>query len=231
MKYSLCLTNYNRYEMLIESFAQVIDDPRIDDIVISDDASEVEVYNKLVDYFMVHKYGYKITMSRNEENVGMLRNKFKCLSYAKNEYCILFDSDNIISSSYLDAMDEMYLDEKTVFLPSWAQMDFDYRAFSGKTFDKKNIHELLDYPMGECAINTCNFVINKKDLPFEENDTVKGADTSWINYVLLKNGYQLHFVKNMFYVHRQSSDSEWMKNAHYNMSKGYEIKQLILNLK
>ena len=50
-KISICLTNYNRESMLHEAIAQVIDDDRIDDIVISDDCSEYNLYGRVKQYY------------------------------------------------------------------------------------------------------------------------------------------------------------------------------------
>jgi glycosyltransferase involved in cell wall biosynthesis len=43
-KISLCLTNYNRKELLMESFAHVLNDERISEIIISDDHSDEDIY-------------------------------------------------------------------------------------------------------------------------------------------------------------------------------------------
>lgn len=48
---SLAITHYNRYEMVVESFAQVIDDVRLSEILIMDDCSTDGSYEKLRDHF------------------------------------------------------------------------------------------------------------------------------------------------------------------------------------
>src|SRR5688572_28640863 len=100
MKLSLCITTYNRYEMTIESFSKVLDDPRIDDIVIIDDASEDGSGLMLFNYF---KDNDKVRVILQATNKGMCKNKFDAIAFARNEWAIIFDSDNIIGPDYLDA--------------------------------------------------------------------------------------------------------------------------------
>ena len=73
-KISLAITTYNRVEMTIKSFERVLDDERIDDIIIVDDHSLPEMYQKLsakIDELM----NPKIHLVRNEVNLGMSLNK------------------------------------------------------------------------------------------------------------------------------------------------------------
>src|SRR5690606_35718803 len=99
-KVSLCLTNYNRTEMLYEAFHQVLDDERIDEIIISDDDSNDETVR-----WLKNQYPHaKVKIYWHEQNVGMSRNKAESLRLASNQWCILFDSDNVISTKYLDAL-------------------------------------------------------------------------------------------------------------------------------
>lgn len=228
-KYSLCLTNYNRYEMLIESFAKVIDDERIEEIIISDDASDQKIQNQLVEYF--YDKSKKIKLRLHDENVGMLRNKEKVMSYAKNDWILLWDSDNIFDKSYLDAADDLEFDEKRLYAPDFAMPSFDYRPFNGNLYNKHNIKELFKYPMGVCIGNTCNYLINKKHYPFDETlDDIKAADSIYMLYKMLKVGYSIYVVPNMQYIHRQHPQSGFLENLEHNLAKAEEIKQLILNL-
>lgn len=228
MKYSLCLTNYNRYEMLIRSFEQVKNDDRIDEIVICDDNSDELTFASLWQWFLKED---KVTLIRNHENLGMYRNKMKVLSEASNDWCILFDSDNILDKSYLDALDKIgHLDNKTVYMPEFARPKFSFTKFAGKTFDRTNMGDLMNDPMGNVCMNTMNYVINKNNLPYKYNPEVKGCDSLWINYLLLQNGYSFHVTKGMQYEHATSADSEFLKHCDYNMAHAVKLKNLILSL-
>jgi glycosyltransferase involved in cell wall biosynthesis len=159
-KISLCLTNYNRKELLIDSFANVINDERISEIVISDDHSDIVIYDYLVNYF---KDNPKVKFFRNSTNMGMSHNKCLSLSRAENDWCVIFDSDNIIKSDYID---RLYAIEKwnedTIYHPDWAWVTFDFREWSGMTIDKYNVKEHLHKPMFDCLLNVCNYFVNKK---------------------------------------------------------------------
>lgn len=230
MKYSLCLTNYNRYEMLKRAYEQVLDDDRIDEIIISDDNSTTEIWNQVV-WLEDFK---KVKLFRNKETLGMYRNKMQALSYASNYWAIIFDSDNIMDKSYLDAVDAALKSKmtgvKTIICPSFAKPKFDYRPFMGHVYNKANVNKLLNYPMGECLMNTCNYVLNTDSLPYEYNPTMKATDTIWMNYLFLKAGYEFYIAPGLEYVHTDHPESGFRKDLEYNMQKAFEVKQLILNL-
>jgi glycosyltransferase involved in cell wall biosynthesis len=137
---SLCITTYNRPDLTIDSFVDVLYDNRISEIIIVDDFSDPKMYTALS--VMIeglregggYQTGYhkKLKLHRNDENIGMSRNKAKAIELASNPWCILFDSDNIIDSSYLDALPE-YLAPSVIYCPDFAKPQFDYRKYSGQT--------------------------------------------------------------------------------------------------
>ncbi len=230
MKYSLCITNFNRYEMLIESFQYVLDDNRIDQVIISDDASKPEICRDLINYFAMSD---KVCVCPHLENVGMLRNKQRAMSYAKNDWIILFDSDNVLNTDYLDALDKHIeefgaLNEKTVYCPDFAKPDFNFTNFSGCTFDMNNISQLIKDPIGNVAFNCCNYVINKKYFTVSDNPHVKSSDTIWINLCLLREGFYFYITPGQQYFHRVHPGSGYMEDVNYNMVMSEQIRQIIL---
>lgn len=235
MKLSLAITTYNRYEMTVESFAQVIDDPRIDDIVILDDCSTDGSYEKLFFHF---RDNYKVRVIKQAQNRGMLLNKAHAVAYAKNPWVILWDSDNIIGETYLYAYfdysvyGEMQLYPDTIYMPEYAKPQFDYRQFSGKKFNRHNSIDLIKDKMGNCLLNTCNYLVHRDTYGkvFEENPEMKGTDTLWFNYLWLKSGYSFYVVPGMQYFHRQHDGSTWLQHAEYNMKKAAELNRKILAL-
>src|SRR6187455_1389546 len=96
MKLSLCITTFNRTDMVLEVFEKVYDHPLIDEIVIVDDCSNDDNFEELRCLLLDHPSKDKIRFFRNIQNLGMSRNKREAVSRAENEWCILFDSDNII---------------------------------------------------------------------------------------------------------------------------------------
>src|SRR4051812_5782833 len=97
-KITLAITTWNRYEMVLESFAQVQADPRIDEIIVLDDHSVDGSYEKLE----ANMNWEKVKLYRNDENIDCYRNKCRAVKLATNPWVVLLDSDNIINTDYLD---------------------------------------------------------------------------------------------------------------------------------
>jgi glycosyltransferase involved in cell wall biosynthesis len=226
---SLCLTNYNRYEMLIESFEHVLHDDRISEVIISDDHSDLTIYNKLLDRF---KNEPKVKISRNPFNLGMSRNKKRAIELASNEWCILFDSDNVIKPDYLDAILIMVLFDHAIYCPEAALPEFDYRFFAGQTINRKNIHSYLQRPMFDCLLNTCNYVVNREKYleVYQHDPKIKASDTIHFNYLWLKSGGSFYVVPEMKYFHRVHKGSGFLADTQYNLRQAEQTKNLIMQL-
>lgn len=236
MTISLAITSYNRYEMTVESFALVIDDPRIDDIVVLDDCSTDGSYEKLRDHF---KENDKVRVIRQAQNRGMSLNKRDAIALAKNDWVIIFDSDNILDDSYLDELENewnlRWPRSNEIYCPSFARPDFDYRALQNYKIDKWNIGSILSGRIGNTAnmlLNTCNYVVNKTEYLkiYQHNDAMKGTDTVWFNYLWLSAGNSFYVVPEMDYYHRIHDDSGFLQDADYNMKQSEKIKQMIMSL-
>jgi len=212
-KISICIPNYNRYEMTIESFAQVFDDPRVGEVVICDDCSIDDSHAKLIDYF----YGKeKVHFFRNGENQDCYKNKYIAISHATNDWCILLDSDNIIGTDYLDAIYK--LDpwmEDTIYQPAFAKPHFDFRAFAGNTYDKHNIKPVLGDDKFTTALNAMNFFVNKGTYlkAFDPNVDPVTSDSIYMAYRLLEQGNSYYFVPGLEYEHRVHSGSHYQNNV------------------
>lgn len=230
---SLCITTYNRYDLLLESFDKVLGDPRISEIVIVDDASKPEIQNLLLGTLRTGPYADRVRLIINEENLGMARNKAKAIEHARNEWCIILDSDNVIDSSYLDAIPFNRLNKEFIFCPAYAKPQFDYRKFAGKILNSDTIKQVISTPMGECLMNTCNYVVNRQEYlrVFQHNEVMKGTDTIWFNYLWLKDGGKFFVLRDMEYMHRVHSGSGFLEEVDYNMKKAAEVKQLIETLR
>lgn len=234
---SLCLTNFNRYEMLLESFQHVYDDPRISEIVISDDCSDIKIYNKLVEYC---KDKPKIKLFRNNRNVGMSLNKKLAIEGAANPWCILFDSDNILKPDYLDADEECLVDSKDnpaylthiIYCPEFAKPDFDYRSLSGRHIDRHNVKEVFRNKIAECLFNTCNYIVNRERYlsVYQHEQSIRASDTIHFNYLWLKSGGSFYVVPDMQYFHRVHSGSGFLADTEYNLRQAEKTKQLIMQL-
>lgn len=247
MKLSLCVTTYNRYELTIESFAKVLDDPRINDIVILDDCSTDGSAERLVEYYHRIDKEAKVCIGKQEQNVGMSQNKATAIAAAQCEWAIIFDSDNVIDPTYLDAFFDYTkrnqripheMPKEFIFCPDFARPDFDYRAFSQAQpptygiYNAKDAARCMIDSRFNCLMNTCNYIVNREFYlqTYEHNPEHIASDTIWHNYNHLKAGGKFAIVPGMQYFHRVHDDSGFKKDIAYNMQKTEQVRQLIKQL-
>ena len=228
-KISIAIPSWNRYEMTLESFASVMDDERIEEIIISDDASDIDLYYTLKAAVSSMP---KVKIFRNKENQDCYKNKCIAASLCKSEFITLFDSDNQLNKEYLDAIYNEEWDEKTIFAPSFARPTFDYRAFSGLTITKENVNEYFDKPMFSTMLNTMNFFINRKqylDIWDGEVNPVT-ADSIYFNYCWLAAGNKIKVVEGMEYEHLVHSGSHYVNNVSRTGNFYEEVETKIKNI-
>jgi glycosyltransferase involved in cell wall biosynthesis len=251
MKLSLCITTYNRYELLKESYAQVIDDPRISEIIIVDDCSTDPGVKDNVNSLA----GGKVKVFHQAQNRGMSMNKRDAIAYASNPWVIIFDSDNIIGKDYLDAFIELAINgdalniygkvtdiEKFIFCPDFAKPEFDYREFkigndgigmrSGIYAGRECSHE-IKHDAFNCLLNTCNYIVNRDFYlkTYQYNPDHIASDTVWHTYNHLKAGGHFVVVPGMQYMHRIHKGSGFLQGIDHNMRMQAQVRKLIMELK
>jgi len=230
-KISICIPTWDRVSMTIESFKNVLYDDRVQEIVLCDDCSSDDVFQQLK--ILTSEYP-KVKLFRNEVNIDCYKNKRQAIGFATSEWCIVFDSDNIISVDYLDkifAVPEW--NQKTVYCPVFAEPHFDYRAFSGLTIYKHNINQYINEPMFMTALNTMNFFINRQayiDVWDGKVDPVT-SDSIYFNYCWLVSGRNIKFVDGLTYFHRVHSGSHYQQNNRRTGNFSAEVEQKIKQLK
>ncbi len=158
-KISLCFTNYNRDETLLDAFEKVYDDERISEIIVSDDHSEKEYYETLQTYF---EYFPKVKMFRNEINLDCYKNKRQAVELASNDWVCLWDSDNIFGKDYIDKLYEKpEWKANTIYTPSFAAPHFDFRPYDNLIITKENVSQYIDKPLFETCLNAANYFVNR----------------------------------------------------------------------
>ena len=213
-KISICIPTYQRFEMLFEAFAKVYDDPRVDEIVIVDDTSELDIFEKIRERSFAME---KIKLYRNANNRDCYLNKYTSLSFAQNDWCILLDSDNIIDVDYLDKIfgfDEW--DEKTSYMPSFAKPLFNYSALSGYTLCKENMYEMIRLHMADTMLNCCNYFVNRHEYMkvWQPDINPHTADSILQNYNWFMAGNKMLVVPGLEYFHRVHPGSHYQNNNH-----------------
>jgi len=226
---SLCITSYNRDQMTVDSFAQVLNDDRISEIVIVDDHSEETIFANL--QFMVNGMD-KVKLFRNPKNLGCYHNKRMALECASNEWVILFDSDNIIGVDYLDSI-PTYGKKDIIFQPEWARPHFDFRAYSGKLFDQTVVKNYMPQMTFQTMLNAMNFFVNRAEY-LRVFDTTKEepwtADSIYFNYLWLKAGNSIYVTPGMQYEHRVHDGSHYKNNVHKTGNFYNEVVQMLKEL-
>jgi glycosyltransferase involved in cell wall biosynthesis len=213
---TLCLTNYNRTDLLFESFAQVIDDDRISEIVIVDDHSDMECFTRVSEYcFQIPK----VRLYRNEKNLDCYRNKREAVSKASNEWVILFDSDNIMTKAYVDALFTVEQDwiapNNIIYQPSAARPHFIFTSYSGLIVDKYNVSLHIEESAFSTMLNAMNYCVNRDEFLRVWDGSVDPvtSDSLYQNYNWLKAGNSIYVVPGLEYEHRVHNGSHYQNNV------------------
>lgn len=227
---TLAITTYNRDHLTWQSFRYVREDPRISEIVIVDDCSDIYIYESLkrmVDGFE------KVNLYRNEKNLGCYHNKRRAVELSSNDWVILFDSDNVIKPDYLDAIPFDLLSDYEIYAPSFARPNFDYRGFAGELLTKRNIQNYIGQKNFDCVINTCNFFVNREEylkVFDQEKEEPWTADTLYFNYCWLKADNYIYVVLGMEYDHLVHDGSHYKENVHKTGNFAKEIMEKLRQL-
>lgn len=233
---SLCLTNWNRCDLLIESFSKVLDDERISQIHIQDDASDLPIFQqvKAIIEVLNQTHGNKITYERNLTNCDCYENKYRSVLNSKTPFCILLDSDNTIDKDYLDRLYEIpEWDKHTAYMPSFAKPLFNYEAYEGITFTKENIADYISMPMVSTCLNCMNYFFNAAEYirVWQSDINPHTADSILQNYNWLNAGNGIYIVPSLHYNHLVHDDSHYKRNVHLTGSLYSEIEQKIKQFK
>jgi glycosyltransferase involved in cell wall biosynthesis len=230
MNLSLCITTYNRFELLKESYAQVIDDRRISEIIIVDDCSTEPGIKEKVNSLA----GGKVKVFHQVKNRGMAENKMCAISYASNDFAIILDSDNSLGVGYIDAIyaNESKMSNKVILSPEFAYPEFDFRKYSGQFIDRHSAKKFMNDPMFRCFLNCCNYCVPKNTYikTYQHDPAVKETDTIAFNYHWLNAGYSFYMAPGCKYNHLVHKNSGFLKNIDYNMVKAKEFENKIMQL-
>lgn len=227
---SVAVTNFNRSVLLFEAIEEILFDGRVDEIIISDDDSTESTKRALNDMYADNE---KVKLHFHNKNVGMHLNKYWAVSYCKNDWVILFDSDNVLTPKYLDAIPGT-LYPTTIYMPDFALPNFDYRPWRGR-WDAASTAKQLQQSSGTtfgALLNTCNYVVHRDTYlnTWKLNEDIDGADTVWFLYNWLNAGYAFEVVEGMEYFHRVHEGSGFMKNLSKNANDAQRIEKLIKKL-
>jgi glycosyltransferase involved in cell wall biosynthesis len=227
-KISLCVPTWNRFEFTTKCFEQVLNDERVQEVIICDDNSTDGSYERLEEFY---KDNDKVFVYQNKERLKVHGNKMMSIKHALCDWCILFDSDNIITKGYIDKIYSLLWDSDTLYQPSFAMPHFDYRNLVG-VYDKSNTKHNVHRPLFECMLNTQNFFINRDEYlkAWEDKSEINGADSIYFNYLWLKMGNKIDVVQGLEYEHVVHRGSFYESVAEDSVPKALEIVEKIKQL-
>lgn len=215
MKISLCITTFNRGDLILESFGNVLLDDRVDEIVIVDDCSTDASYTILSALSALSKIS-KIKVYQNPSNVGVYQNKKRSVELATNDWCIVFDSDNIIDTDYIDKLYSLQpWDKNTEYCPALAEPAFNYSSLAGPPITKANVNTLWKENQFEAFLNTMNSFWNREEYLKVWDGTIEpiSSDSIYMNYRWLAAGNSIQVVEGMKYYHRIHNGSHYVNNC------------------
>lgn len=219
---TISIPSFNRSDLTIRSFISVLNDSRVSEIVINDDASNIDIYADLCSKVKSLEND-KIKVFRNSENIGSFLNKRKSVSLSTNEWVILLDSDNIVNTDYLDIISNRS-DRETIYCPSHAVCNspmLDYSKYVGSV-DKKRYQEIVSSGRGiwDCILNTGNYFFHRdKYLECIEKEPTLvnsyAADAYYLIFLWFKNleNPKIEVVDGLKYIHELHLSSHWVGNS------------------
>lgn len=231
-KITLAITTYNRTELLFQAIENVLNHPIIGEILIVDDCSNIDITNQIIKYY---KDVQNVNVKRNDRNLGCYHNKKHTIEQASNQWVIIFDSDNIISTDYLDRVESLMtagLNPKVVYQPSWAKPYFDFTQFSGQFFARNNVPAFASSDVFCTMLNAMNYLVNRDEyLRCWENRTEPWtADSILQAYNWFRHGNSFYVVPELSYEHRVHDGSHYKEHNHKTGNLYNEIREKLKRL-
>lgn len=239
---SLIIPNYTRTSILLESFSNVLDDDRINEIIINDDDSHNFDQVKNLISSLENK---KIKLFKNEKNLGTFFNKLDAVKKATNQWGILLDSDNVIDKLYIDNIysrewlsNKIICPEKLLHHPQNClgakdSIFFNYELyknhkvnfdFCSKNFEMQHLSTLLN--TGNFFINCDSYINSFEKNPFNRNIDI--ADVAFFNFLFLKSNPDnyLEVSDGLEYIHRVHDGSFYLNNQHLSTPANHFLRSL-----
>ena len=99
LKVSAAIPTYNSSKYLNSCINSLKKSKFIDEIIIHDDHSDEDDYEKIIKIVNKYKNTVNIEIHRNSKNIGAFKNKFENIKKCKNKIVYQIDSDNLASSN------------------------------------------------------------------------------------------------------------------------------------
>lgn len=222
---TLAIPFYNTSQYFEEAVEYCLNDNFVKEIVVNDDCSTEEEWNKLNDIVNTLNNG-KIKLFRNEVNLGGFRNKYTAVKNSSCDWVYLLDSDNHLTEKTLESIKEISdPNENFCYIPQTLLL---YNKSDGYTnqvtynfkYKEIGIDEAQDALLKKTKyidwfLNTGNFVFNREKYleklrdGYENLDEPVYACSIAFSYHWMSKGGFYKVVPGMEYYHRLRGDSYW----------------------
>lgn len=211
---SICIPTWQRTDLLFECFEKVKGNDNITEIVIVDDASDWKIWEEIQERA---KDNPKIKLFRNDVNLDCYANKHRSIELASNQWCCLWDSDNVFDFGYLYSLFQI-LDWKkdTIYTPDFAMPTFSFQQFSGLLITKGNVAGWVDAPMFSTMLNAANYFVNRDEyLRVWDGSGIDPvtSDSIFTTYNWLAAGNKIQVVDGLHYQHRIHPHGHYNNNV------------------
>jgi hypothetical protein len=232
IKISLCIPTMNRFDSFLNNYLKnyldYLEKNIIDEIVICDENGED--YNKIVtsyNEFIKNHNNFKVY--KNDEILGVFKNKMKVCSLAKNKYIALIDSDNFCDETYFITTKKYILENENniskhfILSPSFAKPRFNYKHFENLVVTKSNLKNYYHVHMFEVLLNTGNYIISSdiiNNITYNDYNSVmhkvSACDVIFFNLLAFQQfeDFQLHIIKDLEYEHVVHDGSTYINTIH-----------------
>jgi len=243
-KITLAIPFYNTSQYFLEAVEYALSDDFVEEIVVNDDCSTDDEWNKLND-IITNLDTDKIKLFRNKVNLGGFRNKYTAVQNSSCDWVYLLDSDNHPTEETLDIIKSIENPDSDVcYIPQTLLL---YNKSDGYTnqvnynfkYEKIGIDEAQDSLLKKTKafdwfLNTGNFVFNREKYimrlksGYENQKEPVYACSIAFSYHWMINGGFYKVVPGMKYYHRLRSDSYWIScGNNSNISREYYINKIV----
>lgn len=213
---SVAIPHFNGARMAHVSLFNILNDPRIAEILFLDDGSEAEDFNRLKT--KLKPFTHKVKLFRRDLNWGPFATKLQAVGLCTSDWVILLDYDNTLLPEYLETIFNLTAWEKsTIYCPGFAYPYFDFRKDLGDKDINLNLSSarINSGDFNRRFFNAGNYFLHKDSYvqclkPFWNYSVI--ADVIFANYLWLSSNNTLKVLRNSRYIHRIHRASTWLTN-------------------
>ena len=215
---SVAIPFYNNGKMSHLGLFNVLNDPRVAEIIILDDGSNRDNFSELKR--KIKPFALKIKFFRRDNNLGAFANKIQAVELCSSDWVILLDYDNTIVSDYLNSIFNIdKWKENTIYCSAYAYPYFDFREeLGGKTIDLDSASMMANFKkFNKTFFNDGNYFLPRErfleHIKIFWKYSVAASDVIFANYIWLSSGNMLKVLSDAKYIHRVHGNSLWINNS------------------